>query len=299
MGYLLVIIVTYNAMKWAEHCFNSIVNSSVEVDIFVVDNGSTDGTQDYIKKNYSNVVIHQCNENLGFGKANNIGLQYALDNNYSYVYLLNQDAWIFPETIERLIELHKKYPEYGILSPFQMNADLYHIDKSFITNVCAWYSCPDIMNDLYNKDVSIVYPVTNVMAAHWFLPISTIKKVGGFSPSFPHYGEDDNYLERVLYNKLKIGIVPSLRVVHDRGGRIETVNMKMYMSYIGSIIAISNPSKKVVDGLLLSLLLMLQNMLKYKSLRPMVLFVKLLYSLPSIIKNKKESLKDNVAFLSL
>ena len=81
---LLVIIVTYNAMQWAERCFSSLRNSIVRPDVFVVDNGSTDGTQIFVKEHYPDVMFHQSEENLGFGNANNMGLQHALDYNYDY-----------------------------------------------------------------------------------------------------------------------------------------------------------------------------------------------------------------------
>ena len=131
---LLVVIVTYNAMQWAERCFDSLRKSTIVPDVFVVDNGSTDGTQTYIHEHYPEVIFQQSKENLGFGKANNIGLQYALDNEYDYVYLLNQDAWVMPDTFEKLIIVHKEHPEYGILSPFQMEANMEHIDKNFKKN---------------------------------------------------------------------------------------------------------------------------------------------------------------------
>ena len=211
---LLVVIVTFNAMRW----MSSLKASSIPVDVFVVDNGSTDGTQQYIQEHFPEVMFHQSNENLGFGKANNIGMKYGLDHSYDYVYLLNQDAWVMKDTFERLITFSLRYPEYGILSPFQMNADLVHIDKNFVRNVCAWKSNPDIMNDMYNEQVKEVYEVRGVMAAHWLITKRCLQQVGGFSPSFPHYGEDDNYYMRAQFWGLKVGIIPSLRVAHDRGG---------------------------------------------------------------------------------
>ena len=79
---LLVIIVTYNGMKWLERCLSSLIASSVASDVFIVDNGSTDGSQDYIRSNFKDAIFIQSEENLGFGKANNIGLQYAYEKGY-------------------------------------------------------------------------------------------------------------------------------------------------------------------------------------------------------------------------
>ena len=294
-----VIIVTYNAMQWAERCFNSLRSSGIIPDVFVVDNGSTDGTQAYIMEHFPEVKLHQSKENLGFGRANNIGLQYALDHNYDYVYLLNQDAWVMPDTFEKLIDISRKNPEYGILSPFQMNADLIHIDRNFVAHVLAWKSNPDIVSDLYNQQFKDVYPVEWVMAAHWFLPISTIKKVGGFSPSFPHYGEDDNYSVRLFYRNLKIGVTPKLRVVHDRGWRQDSSAKSIYLSYTCSIGKMSDPRTTFVKGLGKVCYLTLRSMVIYQSLRPLANLLKIIVSLPCIIRNKHISMTHEGAFLHI
>jgi GT2 family glycosyltransferase len=232
---ILVIIATYNAMQWAERCFNSIRSSSVTPDVFVVDNGSTDGTQAFIQAHYPEIMFQQSHENLGFGRANNLGLQYALDHHYDYVYLLNQDAWIFPDTLETLIDISRRHPEYGIISPFQMKADLYHY------STYSWSSNKDILNDMYNCNMADLYPVDFAPAAHWLIPCSVLKMVGGFSPSFQHYGEDNNYVHRVRWKKMKIGIAPKVKVVHDRGGREYSRKEELSLQYSNNIVLLSNP----------------------------------------------------------
>ena len=128
---VLTIIVLYNGMNWLDRCILSLRQSTVPTDVFVVDNGSVDGSQHHLSVCYPEVIFTQSECNLGFGKANNMGLRYAVENGYDYVYLLNQDAWVFPDTIEKLIHVHKLYPEYGILSPIQMQADMLQMDKNF------------------------------------------------------------------------------------------------------------------------------------------------------------------------
>lgn len=121
MSKLLVIIVTYNGMKWLDKCLSSVINSTIKADLFIVDNGSTDGSIEFMKQNYPDARLVISKENLGFGKANNLGLQYAVDNNYDYVYLLNQDAWVEPDTFEKLVDIQKQNPTFGVLSPLQVN----------------------------------------------------------------------------------------------------------------------------------------------------------------------------------
>ena len=296
---ILVIIVTYNAMQWAERCFDSLRKSTIVPDVFVVDNGSTDETQTYIQHNYPEVKFIQSKENLGFGKANNMGMQYALDNEYDYVYLLNQDAWVMEDTFEKLIEISLRNQEYGVLSPFQMNADMEHIDQRFIRNVMNWKSNPDIANDLYNQQLKDVYPVHVIMAAHWFVTRACLLKIGGFSPSFPHYREDDNYAERMHYFGLKLGIVPSLRVVHDRGWREDPISKKLHMMYTGCIRVMSSPVMSKREAYLWIANNVIKSTAKYKSLLPFKYVWKLMCQKRTLEKNKKISMSQDCAFLNM
>jgi GT2 family glycosyltransferase len=125
-----------------------MLNQLIQRTLFIVDNGSSDGTQDYIRENYPKAILTISKKNLGFGRANNLGLQYAIDHGYDYVYLLNQDAWIFPNTVKCLIDINKKDPTYGVLSPFQLQANMHHLDFNFNRGVCSWYSNSNILDNL-------------------------------------------------------------------------------------------------------------------------------------------------------
>ena len=290
----LIIIATYNAMRWAERCFKSVRSSSIKPDVFVVDNGSTDGTQAYIQEHFPEFIFQQSSENLGFGKANNIGLQYALDNNYDYVYLLNQDAWIFSDTIERLIEISRQHPEYGIISPFQMCADMYHIDAAFIGYI---YSNNDMLNDMYKDNLSDLYPVDLVMAAHWLVPCSVLKTVGGFSPSFQHYGEDDNFVHRAKWRKYKIGIAPRIVVVHDHGEREDSMKTKLFFRYTYNIALLSNPNISILHSSWGVVRNTYRNARIYKSTKPFCDLMRIIGHYGEIIKNRRISMKEQRAFL--
>lgn len=241
---ILVIVVTYNAMPWANRCLASLRHSVVPCDVIIIDNGSTDGTQDYILTHFPEVELIRNEENLGFGRANNIGLQKALDNNYEFVYLLNQDAWILEDTLKNLIEVSEAHPEFGVLSPMQMKADGLHFEEKFRSYIIPRHQVfsPSLTEDLYFQRLQDVYEVSFVMAAHWLITSKCLATVGGFSPTFPHYGEDDNYLNRTNYWKFKIGIVPSARAIHDRGDSKWSEEKEIYVNdYIGSLVSSSNP----------------------------------------------------------
>ena len=285
-------------MHWAKRCFDSLQRSTIIPDVFVVDNGSTDGTQSFIQKNYSNIIFQQSKENLGFGMANNLGLKYALENNYDYIYLLNQDAWVQPDTFEKLIQISVNNSDFGIISPIQMNADLYHIDKSFCIGLFN-YKNKDYINDLHNGKLKEIYQTTPfIMAAHWFLTKQCISKVGGFSPTFKHYGEDNNFADRVIYHGFKIGVAPLLKVVHDRGERTDKSDKSMYLYSVYYRVKISNPlENKIVLALIKLAMLCLKYSMEYKSVKPIIYYITGLFNIPSMLKNKKKSMITDCAFL--
>lgn len=228
---IFVIVVTYKGKQWYDRCFTSLRESTMPVQTIVVDNASNDGTVEYIKENYPEIHLVESKENLGFGRANNLGMRYALDNGGDYVFLLNQDAWVEPDAIEKLLVIHGNRPEYGILSPIHLNAEKTGFEKGLL-NYLADKKVTDkrLLEDLYFHRLKEVYVTTYVNAAAWLLPRNTLETIGGFDPIFSHYGEDDNYMQRVRYHGLKIGICPSCVVVHDTERRIDAAEKKVQTS---------------------------------------------------------------------
>jgi GT2 family glycosyltransferase len=194
------------------------------LDIIVVDNNSSDGTVSFIQKNFPEITLLQQDRNLGFGAANNIGISYALKNEADYVFLLNQDAYLEPDTIDQLIKSHNDHQYFGILSPVHLNGDGTKIDFNFSKYMAL---NKKLQNDSLKKEFSQqIYEVPFVNAAAWLLPRTTIERIGGFDPIFHHYGEDDNYCQRVLYHKMKIGVVHETYVLHDRKNGSKTLKSK-------------------------------------------------------------------------
>lgn len=218
MAAIHVIIVTYNAMKWAERCFSSLRTSSVPVKCIVIDNGSTDGTQEYIKKYFPEVDFTQSPQNLGFGKANNTGIEKAYKEGADFFYLMNQDAWIYPDSFQKLLDVYNAYPDknqLGILSPIHMDGSEKKLDIFFERYLAR--NTPDnrIFSDSFNNSLKNYYEIDFVNAAHWLLPKATIEEIGGFNPYFFHYSEDYEYVQRISFFRKKIIVCTSSRVVHD------------------------------------------------------------------------------------
>ncbi len=215
------IIVIYNGMRrdWIQKCFSSIEASSVPVKIIAIDNASTDDSVHYIKANFPNVLLIESKENLGFGGANNLGLKKALDLGGEYFFLLNQDARVEKDTLEKLVTQAQNNPEYGIVSPLHLNGKGDALDYNFSTSIvpgaCANMYSDFVMGTIQNK----IYMSNFICAAAWLITKECLRIVGGFNPTFFHYGEDENYIQRLQFRKLKIGVYPLTRIFHDRESR--------------------------------------------------------------------------------
>lgn len=216
------IIVTYNGMQWITTCLNSLVHSSRPVHIVVIDNGSTDGTVACIQQQFAQVQLIETGKNLGFGQANNQGLQLAIANQADYVFLLNQDAWVEADTIALLVQAHIDNPQYGIISPVHLNGAGTAPDAHFLDYLMQTGDTKKLVTDvlLNSAPAFRLMETPFVNAAAWLISAECLRKTGGFDAIFFHYGEDINYGQRVRFHGFKIGIHPLTRIYHDREQRI-------------------------------------------------------------------------------
>lgn len=232
--------------NWIEKCFSSIKKSSVPVQIIAIDNNSSDNSVECIKENFPETILLESAENLGFGGANNLGLKKALELGGEFFFLLNQDAWVDENTIEKLIDISLQNGDYAIISPIHLNGKGDKLDKSFSKSVSAYY-CDGFFDDfVLMKERKNIYDSPFICAAGWLLTRRTLEVVGGFSPAFFHYGEDDNFCHRVLYNKMKIGVIPNAFIYHDRENRPNSVfDEKIISTQRQYTLWCSNPQKPV------------------------------------------------------
>jgi GT2 family glycosyltransferase len=212
-----IIIVTYNGQQWYKRCFDSLQALESPVNVVVVDNSPDKETVDFVKTNYPDFHLIKTEKNRGFGGANNLGIKYALENCADYILLLNQDAWFVEKnTVNELVRICENNQEYGIISPIHINKEENGIEKWLLLRLDDYKTTDkELFNDLYFNRLKDIYETKYVNAAAWFIPRKTLERVGVFDPIFYHYGEDDNYLNRLFYNGLKLGICPKLRIVHD------------------------------------------------------------------------------------
>lgn len=273
MKKILVIVVTFNGMKWLDRCLGSVRDSETPADLFVVDNSSSDGSVDFIAREYPEAVLIRNNENLGFTEANNMGFHYALENGYDYAYLMNQDAWIFPNTLGDLLKAADD--ETAILSPEQMSADGVSYDKLFEKNVLS-------------KITSTDGSVPRVMAAHWLVNLGILRKTGLFNPLFPIYGQDDNLCDRARYLGYKVRIARGVFAIHDRSYRKEPLEKIVYRNYFTStLVRLADPLRNYTLELLRVLPFTFVKVFKYKSFLPFKYLPQIFSSLPEVRSSRK------------
>ena len=211
------IIVTYNGEKWIEKCLTSLNRSTIKTEILVIDNDSSDTTLSIIESKFPTISLAKLSTNIGFGQANNIGLKRAIENGADNILLINQDAYVSDTTIERLVEIQNSYPEFGVLSPIHLNGSGTALDSGFATYASPQFGCYEFLSDSYLNKLKNIYETQFVNAACWLISAGCVKKIGGFDPLFFHYGEDENYVQRVLFHGYKIGICTETSILHDRG----------------------------------------------------------------------------------
>lgn len=293
------IVVTFNAAKWLDKCLGSLVNSSILTKILVIDNKSTDGTTDQIRSKFPSVEIIETGQNLGFGKANNIGLNRALNENADYVFLLNQDAWVEIDTIQKLVSAQDQ--DYGILSPVHLNGQGNALDFKFAHYLVNSLTA-DFISDIFFNRVKPLYGMQYVNAAAWLLNMKCIETVGGFDSSFFMYGEDDNYMQRVKYYGFKIGICPEARIYHDRECR-DNRTLEKYPGQISQMIDFRDLNKSLFIQSIMFIISQIKAILKSLLLfrmRNTIINLKTMFnvigSFPEIVASRNQA-KHRCAFL--
>ena len=234
------IIVTYNGSPWIKKCLQSVTDSSIISNILVIDNNSTDNTTEIIKKEFNKVELIEAGQNLGFGKANNLGLRKAISEGSDYVFLLNQDAWVEKDTIKHLILKSNNYPDFSILSPMQ-----FFNKKVLDFKFQNYYENGKDFNETIRE-------VKFVNAAIWLIKTKNLISYGLFNECFKHYGEDIEFCRRHISFKKRIGIVKNVIGFHERPQKEKVFNHKIIQRNleIRILLAISRTKYNLTRGLI-------------------------------------------------
>jgi len=115
-------IVTYNSERHIENVLSSLLHSTIAhlMEITVVDNASTDGTQTLVEKKYPNVRLIKLSQNIGFGLGHNKALPYL---NAPYHLIVNPDITFEPDVLERIIAFMDNSEDVALLTPRVLHPD--------------------------------------------------------------------------------------------------------------------------------------------------------------------------------
>ncbi|MGM9479727.1 glycosyltransferase family 2 protein [Roseateles sp. NT4] len=208
-----VVVVTYNGAPWVRRCLGSLADSGAEV--IVVDNASSDDTCAIVSAEFPSVVLIRNGSNDGFGRGNNIGIRHALARGARYVFLLNQDAYVLPQSMAELTAFMDAHPHIGVVSPLHCSPDAEHVDQRTLRGYLQRH-LPGYLADACMGRSQAYYETFGVNAAAWFVRAEVWRQAGGFDPLFFMYGEDDDLLHRWQHQRIVFALLPASRIVHLR-----------------------------------------------------------------------------------
>ena len=221
-----IVVVTHQGRRWIGPCLESIYGNTDyrPFDVAVVDNGSSDGTCEYVRTAFPQVDLISLGRNMGFGYANNVGICRRMKERPGYVMLLNQDTTVQGRWLSEMVRIVAESDGLGALMPTMVKMGQEELDPHF-ARVLA--SSDAFLRDALLNEVAEFYPVRSAIASAVLLSNDMIRTVGLFDPIFFMYGEDTDLFRRAQYHGFDLGVATRARVRHwhseasvqDAGGR--------------------------------------------------------------------------------
>jgi GT2 family glycosyltransferase len=224
-----VIIVSWNAFRVLSECLESLSEGiSRSYEVIVVDNASTDGSPDIVDKRFPWVTLIQTGKNLGFAKANNIGIQRSRGK---YVALVNSDVKVLPGCLDNLAEFLDQNADSGMVGPRMMYAD------GRLQSSCRRF--PSLWNNACEAiGLNKIFPRARFFAGEHMFYFScdqtcevevlvgcfilarrtAIDEFGLLDEAFFMYGEDLDWCRRCMLAGWKVMFYPSAEAIHYGGG---------------------------------------------------------------------------------
>lgn len=227
---LSIIVVNYNTKLLTSNCLRSIDRHpfSEKFEVILVDNGSSDESVDYFKsykpRNYRFRFIAN-NNNLGFSRANNIGIAQSRGN---YILLLNSDTIVHKNSLDGLVDFALHHTEAGVIAPRLLNKDgslqasVFRLPTLVRTIEAYWLGHQGIL-DKYYPENDEPCSVEAVVGAAMLITPQARSKVGILDERYFMYYEDLEYCRRVLKAGLKIYYIPSVKITHLHGKSGENI----------------------------------------------------------------------------
>jgi GT2 family glycosyltransferase len=221
-----VLVVNYNTAHLLGELFSALDASrgGLRVQVIVVDNASRDGSVDILRKKYPNVELIENRTNVGFGRANNQALPRIRGR---YVLLLNTDAFVATDTLEKTVDFMDSHPCCGVLGVKLVGRDgvLQPSCRYFPTpwnvflarsGLARFFPSSRLVDDM-SWDHESVRECDWVPGCYYLVRREVIERVGLFDPRYFLYYEEIDHCRRVRQANWSVVYYPFTQVVH-RGG---------------------------------------------------------------------------------
>jgi GT2 family glycosyltransferase len=227
---LSIIIVNWNTRDLLRQCLQSIIDTTrrTRFEVWVVDNGSTDGSPEMVAQEFPQVHLVRNDANLGFAKANNIAIQKSRGR---YVCLINSDVQVLGGCLDRLFEYLEQNPKTALAGPRLLNPDrslqisCYGFPAVWNT-LCHSFGLDQLfprsnrLGGLYRKywPYDRVRPVEVISGSFCMVRRAAIEQVGLLDENFFMYMEDFDWCKRFYDADWQIGYFPPAQAIHFGGG---------------------------------------------------------------------------------
>jgi len=228
-----VVIANWNGKALLEDCLNSLKQQTYKkFEIIIIDNGSTDGSVDYLVRNWPKIKLIVLEKNTGFAYANNLGIQEAFKNpNIKYVITLNNDTKADSFYIEKMVEFADNYPEAGSIQPKVIN--FFEKDKIDSTGILIYFDCSAINRGQKSIDVASnkteeIFGASASAALYNRKALEETKLSEGefFDNDYFAYYEDVDLAWRLRLAGFKSFFIPEAKVFH-----VHSATGKMYSPF--------------------------------------------------------------------
>ena len=216
-----IIILNWNGYAHTSGCLSSLRKVSYpHFKTIVIDNGSKDGSDQKLEEEYPEIILLRNSENKGFTGGNNTGIEYALDLDFEYLMLLNNDTEVEPDFLDEMVKVIDLDPSIGAVQPkfyFLLNKErIWNAGGTFIKSL-GWVRTVGenkTSQDKYDKAKTTEW----ITGCCFMVRTEIVRKIGGLNDRFFIYYEDVEWSLRIKALGYKLGYCPKAIIYHEAGG---------------------------------------------------------------------------------
>jgi len=221
---VIVLILSYNGKHLLYDSITSYLNNDYpNFEVIVIDNGSTDGTKEWVEKNFPNVFVLRTEKNLGYSGGFNLGLEYAFNKkNVDFVLITNNDVKADSNVIKELVKVALMDEMIGFVT-----GKVYFFDKPNILQTVGKKFDPILWNGGHignlEEDLGQYDEVCERYFADDIFTLVSKKlyfKIGGYDPTFQFQSEEYDWQARAKKAGFKIMYTPFAKIWHKESATI-------------------------------------------------------------------------------